>query len=84
MSNVVSITRKADEKAKNEPRHSKIVTFLHCAMCLEEVPAGESMRDWAMVEVGFTVEGIQLWCRRHNANVIHLDFEDRLIPAIAG
>lgn len=78
--NVVQIFGNKPEKE----RAPKIVTYLHCALCLEELPAGESIQDYAMSEVGFTKEGIQIWCRRHNANVVHLDFEGRLVPAIAG
>lgn len=84
MSNVIQITRNAERDAESKPRESKIVTFLHCAMCLEEVPEGMSASEYAQTEVGFTIEGIQIWCLRHNANVVHLDFEGRLVPAIAG
>ncbi len=80
MCKVTQITK----NVKNAPRESKIITFLHCAMCLEEVPEGMSASDYAHVEMGFTPEGIQLWCLRHNANVVHLDFEGRLVKAIAG
>ncbi len=80
MSNVIQITK----NVKNAPRKSKIVTFLHCAMCLDELPADTSPMEYAMEEVGFTKEGIQIWCRRHNASILHLDFEGRLMTPIAG
>ena len=29
-----------------------------------------------LVEVGWTNQGFQVWCTRHNTNVIHIDFDD--------
>lgn len=84
MGNVVSINVARDRTSESEPREPKIVTYLHCALCCEDVPEGMSMQEYAMMEVGFTVEGIQIWCRRHNASVVHLDFEGQKFPAIAG
>ena len=77
MGDVVSINLK-------KVRESKIHTFIHCALCCEEVPAGISMQEYAMEEVGFTTEGIQVWCLRHNANVCHLDFDGQKMAAIEG
>ena len=60
----------------NEQRvYNNITTFLHCKMCLQEKPPGISPRDYSHLEVGFTVPGFQVWCRRHEANVIDVDFE---------
>lgn len=80
ISNVIPILK----NAKPKPREPKILTFLHCALCLEELPADTSPMEYAEMSVGFTVEGIQLWCNRHNANVVHLDFNGVLMKAIAG
>jgi len=58
-----------------------ITSYLHCVKCLEERPKGISPKDWGMNEVGFTKQGLQIWCRRHNCNVAHIDFEDKCHPA---
>jgi hypothetical protein len=65
-------------------RESMIISHIHCAMCLEEVPEGLSAGEYAMNEVGLTKVGIQVWCVRHNANVLHLDFEGFRHPPTAG
>jgi hypothetical protein len=61
---------------------NQIEQFLHCALCADEVQSGqadtgkpESMRDYAKYEFGWTKWGLQVWCIRHNANIIHIDFE---------
>ena len=53
---------------------NQITMFFHCAECLEEKPSGVAPRDWVKVEVGWTEQGIQVWCIRHELNVVHLDF----------
>ena len=53
---------------------NRIKQFFHCRQCLEEIPEGVSPRDFIHVEVGFTEAGIQVWCVRHEENIIHLDF----------
>ena len=58
-----------------------IEMFFHCGRCLEGVPRGVSPREWAQLEVGWTKEGIQVWCKRHELNVMHIDFEGQQHPA---
>ena len=38
--------------------------------------AGESPMSYSRFEVGWTKQGFQVWCTRHNTNVIHIDFDD--------
>lgn len=57
------------------PNVNSIVSFFHCELCLEELPDGVSPREYAEHEVGWTEIGIQVWCKRHECNVIHMDFE---------
>lgn len=59
----------------------RIQAYIHCALCLQERPAGTSPRDWGQLEVGFTAEGLQVWCKRHEANVMHIDFQGHQHPA---
>ncbi|MEY9493800.1 hypothetical protein [Bradyrhizobium elkanii] len=60
---------------------NEIGTFLHCGLCLHELPAGTSPRDYAALEVGWTPQGLQVWCQRHDCNVLHVDFEGQKHPA---
>ena len=80
MGDVVPIGKNAPKKV----RSSMILTYIHCAMCCEEVPAGVSMQEFALEEVGLTRVGLQVWCRRHNANILHLDFEGFSHPSTEG
>ena len=64
--------------------HNSIVMFFHCRRCLEEMPEGTSPREWAQLEVGWTQIGLQVWCRRHEVNIMHVDFEGAQHPARMG
>lgn len=63
------------------PSSMSIVAFFHCRKCMQELPQGQSPRDWAQLEVGWTPQGFQVWCKRHEINVIHMDFEGLRHPA---
>lgn len=63
------------------PRRNSIKMFFHCARCLKEKPSRLSPRDWAKLEIGFTKLGVQVWCKRHEINVVHIDFEGQRHPA---
>lgn len=63
---------------------NKIEQFLHCGLCINELKAmgGEqSPRDYANFSVGWTIQGLQVWCNRHDCNVLHVDFEGKQHPA---
>lgn len=66
---------------------NQIQAFLHCGLCVEEVKAEMaqyvhvSPRDYARLAVGWTPDGLQVWCNRHDCNVIHIDFEGKKHPA---
>lgn len=55
-----------------------------CSRCSDEVMEGRagevSMADYMKFDVGFSEIGLQVWCRRHDANVVHIDFEGRQPP----
>jgi hypothetical protein len=59
----------------------EIGLFVHCAQCIRERPPGISPADWMALELGWTEIGLQVWCRRHQRNVMHIDFEDAQHPA---
>ena len=58
---------------------------LVCARCAEEVANGQtdagSMRHYSALDVGFTDRGLQVWCRRHQLNVVHVDFAGQALEA---
>lgn len=47
-----------------------ITAFWHCKECLREAGKNSYRQD---IEVGSTCQGIQVWCRRHNMNITHVD-----------
>jgi hypothetical protein len=38
------------------------------------MPDATAPKDWARLSVGWTKKGLQVWCARHEINVVHLDF----------
>lgn len=54
------------------PNTKEISTYLHCGRCLKQSGDDPYTQD---IEVGWTKWGIQVWCRRHNINIVHIDFE---------
>ena len=64
------------------PVTNKIAMFLHCKKCLDELPGDQSPRDYAVIEAGWTKIGLQLWCKRHDKNILHVDFEGQKHPAV--
>ena len=52
---------------------NKIFSFYHCKKCLEEKGDYISARDYASFEFGATKKGFQLWCTRHEENILALD-----------
>jgi hypothetical protein len=60
---------------------NSIGAFFHCRRCLNELPVGTSPREWARLEAGWTAIGFQVWCQRHDVNVLHVDFEGCRHPA---
>ena len=49
------------------PNTKSIDLFMHCAKCIEE-------QQGQQLEVGWTALGLQVWCKRHDKNVVHIDF----------
>ncbi len=66
----------------NIPITNGIGIFLHCGLCVKEAGAlRQSPKEYAMVEIGYTMLGIQVWCLRHDVNVFHMDLEGQKHPA---
>ena len=66
------------------PATNEIKMYLHCSQCLESIPDGESPRSWAQLEIGMTPLGFQVWCKRHECNVFHMDLQGNKFPANCG
>ena len=56
------------------PLKNEIMGVMHCKKCLDEKPGGdrEDHAAHAQLDIGWTPEGIQVWCRRHDTNVLSL------------
>jgi hypothetical protein len=68
-------------KPRKIPTTNEIKLFFHCVHCLKQLPEGVSPREWNMIEAGWTTFGFQVWCRRCERNVVHVDFEGQKHPA---
>ena len=62
----------ADSKFEHVSNLNNIVQYIHCGMCLEET--GDKPYH-PLLEVGWTKFGMQIWCRIHDVNIMHMDFE---------
>ncbi len=66
----------------------RIVSYMHCSQCLREVLKTAAKRTGAspavhqFLEVGWTKQGIQVWCRKHDINLIHIDFQGIKHPLV--
>ncbi len=63
---------------------NEILMFLHCKDCDENRPPGMSPSDYQEIEVGWTEIGLQVWCKRHDLSIIHIDFEGHNHPVSSG
>lgn len=65
------------DKSRDVP--NRIDMFFHCAKCIDEGKErfGKfSPRRFARLEAGFTPDGIQIRCVRHDINVVAFNFVD--------
>lgn len=69
------------DKPKRIGNKLAIHAFMHCGLCLQELPDGQSPQQFSRLDCGWTPHGFQVWCRRHNVNVVHVDFENMQHPA---
>ncbi len=56
----------------------KIFSMFNCKLCVEEYSDGKfgrnkSMEQLSRINVGRTKTGIQVWCSRHEMNIIEID-----------
>jgi len=61
--------------------------FLHCGMCSAEFQEGhpdtwgQSPKEYARQQGAWTRQGLQIWCTRHDVNLIHIDFNGQQMRA---
>lgn len=67
--------------SRDIPNSVEITMYLHCGLCVSEIPEDQSPAEWADLAVGWTKLGLQVWCNRHDCNVLHVDFESMKHPA---
>jgi hypothetical protein len=69
------------------PNTLEIQAYIHCGLCLQEQKNNEALhttmspKDYQRIQVGFTKLGLQVWCTRHDCNIMHVDFEHQKHPA---
>ena len=80
------------KRTPDDPTNEKQIRgYMHCGLCVMEYkelrakndPSVKDVSpgDYQRLEIGSTPLGFQVWCRRHDVNVIHADFEGRKITA---
>lgn len=52
---------------------NEIIDYIHCDKCNNENKE-DSPQDFSQYDIGFTEKGIQAWCRRHDCNIIHIEY----------
>lgn len=66
-----------------ETTKNRIQLYFHCAECLKERPDGQSPKDYQRIQAGWTKQGLQVWCVRHNLSVADLDFKGQKVDYYA-
>lgn len=68
----------SDFEPDDHPQY-RLGTIFQCRACHPQIPVGKSAREYMHLEVGWTQAGLQVWCKRCERDVVHLDFEGRKI-----
>lgn len=74
----------SEKEERDISNENQITQYIHCGLCIEEYMKSEeriSPKDYAKTQTGFTAQGIQVWCNRHECNILHVDFEGHQHPA---
>lgn len=60
---------------------NNISSYIHCGLCFDEwnndpiISQNMSPAQYQKIQAGWTKKGLQIWCNRHDCNIIHIDFE---------
>lgn len=78
-------------EALDLPNSNAQSSYVHCALCLAELKdpdrdiiqgeEQETPASYARLSVAWTKQGLQIWCVRHDCNVMHIHFEGETHPA---
>lgn len=60
---------------------NEIQLYFHCSKCIDERPSDQSPAEFQRIQAGWTARGFQVWCTRHDLNIVHVDFEGHKHPA---
>jgi len=64
---------------------NKIQMYIHCGRCLNDFKKhkypNKSMADISKFDIGWTKQGLQVWCQIHDCNIVHIDFQGIKHPA---
>jgi hypothetical protein len=69
------------------PNTEEINSFIHCSLCAQEwkenklINTKMSPREYQKIQMGNTKLGFQIWCFRHDVNVMHIDLQNFQFPA---
>lgn len=74
--------RLVDVPDREIPIENSIKLFFHCGKCAAKKPPRLSLREWSKIEAGWTQIGFQVWCRRCEVNICHVDFQGIKHPAL--
>ena len=66
--------KRPENAQPQRPDRNHIQLYFHCQQCLDEKPDAVSPQEYCRLQVGWTKKGVQVWCVRHDCNVVHLDF----------
>lgn len=69
------VTMNGDLEQPNE-----IGGYIHCKECVAEWVAGQAGKDvspkeYSRISVGRTAKGLQVWCDRHNKNILYVQID---------
>lgn len=70
-----------------ETHQLNIVAYVNCSRCIAEwkedpnLNKAMALRNYARFSCGATARGFQVWCNRHECNVIHINFQGMQHPA---
>jgi hypothetical protein len=56
---------------------NEITAFFHCRGCFDRKPPGMPPKRWARFEVGWTPQGVQVWCLRCDRNIVHIKLPEQ-------
>jgi hypothetical protein len=63
-------------------KKDKIILFFHCNNCVHDCPEGQSPKEWARCQAGWTKEGIMVECTRCEMKIIHIDLMGHKVDLI--